>query len=131
MFEIPMSRGFSGALARIGPAVFHKVGATAGRRARLPGIFSRLGLLERATLTPEGVDFATQRRLVRAMLAQGHRIFTLTYHSPSLAIGHTPYVRNERQLAGFLDSLKRITALFFDELGAEATTPEAVMALAA
>jgi len=130
MFEIPMSRGFSGALARIGPAVFQTVGTAAGHRARLPGIFSRLGLLERATLTPEGVDFATQRRLVLAMLAQGHRVFTLTYHSPSLAIGHTPYVRNDRQLADFLDRLKRITSLFFDELGAQATTPEAVMALA-
>ena len=130
MFEIPMSRGFSGSLARIGPAAFPAIDTAAGRRARLPGIFSRLGLLERATLTPEGVDFATQRRLVLAMLAQGHRVFTLTYHSPSLAVGHTPYVRNDRDLAEFLDRLKQITALFFDELGAQATTPQAVMALA-
>jgi hypothetical protein len=64
------------------------------------------------------------------MLAQGHRVFTLSYHSPSLAIGHTPYVQNARDLSGFLDQLKRITALFFEELGAQPTNPEAVLAMA-
>ena len=130
LFEVPMSRGFSGLLARFGPSAYRAINNPVGRRLRLPGIMSRLGLLERATLTPEGVDFVTQRRLVRAMLAQGHRVFTLTYHSPSLAIGHTPYVRTDLDLARFLDQLKRIMALFFDELGAQPTTPEAVLALA-
>ena len=130
LFEVPMSRGFSGLLARMGPSAYRAVNNPAGRRLRLPGILSRLGLLERATLTPEGVDFATQRRLVRAMLAQGHRVFTLTYHSPSLAVGHTPYVRSADDLTRFLDQLQRIMALFFEELGAQATTPEDVMALA-
>ena len=130
LFEVPMTRGFSGLLARCGPRAFHAANSIVGRQARLPGIFARLGLLERATLTPEGVDFATQRRLVLAMLAQGHRVFTLSYHSPSLAVGHTPYVRNDQDLAGFLDRLKRITTLFFDELGAQPTTPEDLMALA-
>lgn len=130
LFEVPMTRGFSGVLARFGAPAYHAANSAAGRQARLPGIFSRMGLLERATLTPEGVDFATQRRLVLAMLAQGHRVFTLSYHSPSLAVGHTPYVRSERDLAAFLDQLKRVMALFFDELGAQPITPEAVMALA-
>ncbi len=130
LFEIPMTRGFSGLLARIGPAAYDAARSRWGRRARLPGIMSRLSLLDRSTLTPEGVDFATQRRLVRAMLAQGHRVFTLSYHSPSLMVGHTPYVRNAADLAAFLDQLQRIMALFFEELGAQATTPEAVMALA-
>ena len=130
LFEVPMTRGLSGPLARLGPRAYHAVNSPFGRRARLPGILSRLGLLERATLTPEGVDFPTQRRLVRAMLAQGHRVFTLSYHSPSLAVGHTPYVQSARDLAAFLDQLKRIMELFFEELGAEPTNPEAVMALA-
>ncbi len=130
LLEIPLARGFSGALAAWGPQVFPRVEAGLGRQIRLGGILSRLGLLERATLTPEGVDIAAMRRLVRAMLAQGHRLFTMTYHSPSLAPGHTPYVRSEAELAGFLDSIRGVLALFFEELGAQPTTVAEVREMA-
>ena len=131
MFEVPMTRGFAGALAGQGPALYDFATSKRGQRLRLPGLLARTGLLERITLTPEGVDFAAQRRLVLAMLKQGHRVFSLTYHSPSLAPGHTPYVRDTNDLARFLDQLKRITAFFFEDLGASATTAEDLMALAA
>ena len=38
------------------------------------------------------------RRLTRTLLNRGERIFTLSYHSPSLQPGNTPYVRNDRDL---------------------------------
>jgi hypothetical protein len=64
------------------------------------------------------------------MLRRGHRVFTITYHSPSLVPGHTPYVRSQRDLDLFLDRIKRLLALFFEELGAEPTTPLEVRELA-
>ena len=130
LFEVPLTRGFAGALAGQGPWLYDLATTGIGQRLRLPGILARTGLLERITLTPEGVDFADQRRLVLAMLKQGHRVFSLTYHSPSLVAGHTPYVRDASDLTRFLDQLKRITAFFFEELGATATTAEDLMALA-
>jgi hypothetical protein len=39
------------------------------------------------------------------------------YHSPSLAPGHTPYVRTEGDLAGFLKSLETVCRFFVEELG--------------
>ena len=122
LLAIPLSRGFSGALAGIGPSLSPAVESPLGRRARAGSVLARLGLLERATLTPEGVGFAAQRRLVRAMLAQGHRVFSLTYHSPSLAIGHTPYVRSAADLAALLERIRRLLQFFFDELGGQPTT---------
>ncbi len=131
LFEVPMTRGFAGTLAGQGRSLYRHATSQLGQRLRLPGILARTGLLERITLTPEGVDFAAQRRLVLAMLKQGHRVFSLTYHSPSLVPGHTPYVRDANDLARFLDQLKRITAFFFEDLGATPTTAEEIMALAA
>jgi hypothetical protein len=86
-------------------------------------VLARLGLLERATLTPEGVGFGAQKRLIEAMLRQGHRVFTLSYHSPSLAPGHTPYVRTSGDLSNFLDNMKRVLEFFFERVGGEPTTP--------
>ena len=61
-------------------------------------------------------------RLTRVLLARGTRVLTLSYHSPSLEPGHTPYVRNERDLARFLDDLSGFLSFFRDEIGGEFLT---------
>ena len=76
----------------------------------LPGILSRLHLANTVTLTPEGVSADEQIRLIQSMAARGVRVFTLHYHSPSLA-SRTPYVRTQAQLANFLDSLRTVCAV--------------------
>jgi hypothetical protein len=60
--------------------------------------------------------------LLRAMVAQGVRVFTLSYHSPSLAPGHTPYVPDEPALDAFLRSIETVLACFQNELGGTFTT---------
>jgi hypothetical protein len=92
------------------------------RQLHLPGVLSRLRLLERARLSPEGFDAATQCRLLRAMVQQGARVFTLSYHSPSLAPGHTPYVRDEAGLEVFLCCIDTVLGFFSRELGGRFTT---------
>ena len=126
LLEIPLSRGFSGIAAAAGPGLFDWAESDWLRAMRLGGLLARSRLLERVTLTPEGVEFAAMRRLVHAMLRRGHRLFTLTYHSPSLAPGHTPYVRTDRDLSVFLDRIKRVLELFFAELGALPTSSQEV-----
>jgi len=122
LLEVPLSVGFVGALAPLGPPFYGAITAPAGRRLRLAGICARLGLFERIKLTPEGVTAAEHARLVEAMLARGQRIFGYTYHSPSLAPGHTPYVRNEADLARFLAEFEAFFGHFFGKLGGRPAT---------
>ena len=129
MLELPLSRGFSGLAARFGAMLHRHTERGWGRRLHLGALLSRASLLERATVTPEGVTFDEIARLVRSMRRQGHRLFTLTYHSPSLAPGHTPYVRTARDVSLFLDRIKRVLALFFEELGAQPTMPEEIFVM--
>ena len=89
----------------------------------VPGILSRLGLLERIVLTPEGVTFEEQRPLTRAMLRRGYRVFSLTYHSPSLAPGNTPYVRDSVELRSFLRCIDRYLEFFTGEVGGSRQRP--------
>jgi len=88
-----------------------------------PGLFARLRLLDRITLTPEGVTLSEQKRLARAMLARGHRVFHLTYHGPSLLPGSTPYVQTEADLSQFLDRISGFLDFFLGELGGQPSTP--------
>lgn len=63
------------------------------------------------------------RALTESLLGQGCRVFSLTYHSPSLAPGNTPYVRDERELRDFLRTIDRYCHYFANELGGKASTP--------
>ncbi|MFQ5957729.1 MAG: polysaccharide deacetylase family protein [Alphaproteobacteria bacterium] len=122
LLEIPLTVGFSGLLAGWGAALYRALASPLGMRVHLPGAFARLALLERGKLTPEGIVHAEHRRLTEAMLAAGHRVFNLAFHSPSLAPGHTPYVRSEDELDAFLDTLERYFEYFAGEVGGRPAT---------
>ena len=89
----------------------------------VPGIFAHLRALERIRLTPEGVKFAELRRLTEGLHGIGCRVFSLTFHSPSLAPGNTPYVRDKQELKDFLRTVDRYCDYFVNELGGKASKP--------
>jgi hypothetical protein len=130
LLEIPLSIGYAGLLAAAEPMAHMLTMNERLKALHVPGILARLGLVERITLTPEGITFAEQRRLTRALLRNGHRVFSFTYHSPSLAPGNTPYVRSEADLRAFLLRIEQYLDFFMGEIGGRAATPFEVKALA-
>jgi hypothetical protein len=130
LLEIPLSVGYSGLLADIGSLAYSLTMNERLKALHVPGILARLRLVERIRLTPEGISFKEQRRLTRRLLRKGHRVFSFTYHSPSLAPGNTPYVRSEAELCAFLRCIEQYLEFFTGEIGGRAVTPFEVKALA-
>jgi hypothetical protein len=130
LLEIPLSIGYTGLLALSGSIAYMLTMNERLKALHVPGILARLGLVERIALTPEGISFAEQRRLTLALLRKGHRVFSFTYHSPSLAPGNTPYVRSEADLRAFLRRIEQYLDFFTGELGGRAATPFEIKALA-
>jgi hypothetical protein len=128
LLEIPLTVGFIGPAAALGPKAGGLFTHPRAARLRVPGALARSGLLARSRLSPEGVPAEEQCRLLAAMAKRGHRLFSLTYHSPSLAPGHTPYVRDEAGLAAFLAGIETVLTYFRDELGGSFTTASRVQA---
>jgi len=122
LLEVPLTVGFLGALPALGERAAALFDSPAAARLRIPGALARSGLVARSRLTPEGTPSDEQCRLIAAMVARGHRIFSLTYHSPSLAPGHTPYVRSEAELDRFLAAIEQVLTFFRDEIGGGFTT---------
>ena len=123
LLEMPVSSGYAGWLASGGQRIFPFISNRCGMRLHVPGVFARMRALERIRLTPEGVNYDELRRLTETLLGLGCRVFSLTYHSPSLAPGNTPYVRNEEDLREFLRVVKSYVTYFRDILGGYFTTP--------
>ena len=93
------------------------------RWAHLPGILSRLRILERIRLSPEGYTQTELRRLSTALLRGGTRVFVFSFHSPSVHPGYTSYVQNETQLKEFLNNCRQYFAFFHEELHGVNMTP--------
>ncbi|MBF0340578.1 MAG: polysaccharide deacetylase family protein [Magnetococcales bacterium] len=124
ILTLPTTGGYSGVLASRHAHVRYRASQTPwARRVRLPGILARSGLLNRARLSPEGASLRELKTLTRALLRQGVRVFTLSYHSPSLLPGCTSYVRDARELTTFLDCIRGYLTFFSRELQGRFLTP--------
>lgn len=125
LLEIPLSATYLGRLRAAGPALFR----AASKVPHGPGVLVRTGLLNRVALTPEGYPLREALQAVEQMLDDGVQLFSISFHSPSWVPGHTPFVRDEADLAtfyawweGVLGLLTRrgVTSASLDELLAAA-----------
>lgn len=99
LVELPLTTVFTGLLRRRG-APLHR---TLGRLPHGRGLFARTGLLNRVALTPEDMPLDETLAAVDVAIGEGARLITFSFHSPSLAPGNTPYVRDAADLARFHD----------------------------
>lgn len=128
LLELPSTAAYCGLLAPLGNPLHGFVAAPFPEQARIKAAFSRLRLLERIRLSPEGYTLAELKRLTGRLLADGLRVFSFSFHSPSLRPGCTPYVRDRVELEAFLGRCRRYFEFFRDEAGGRFSTPFEVRA---
>ncbi len=95
--ELPLTTVFTGYARRGGGALYRALGHVPKGR----GLFARTGLLSRIALTPEDMPIEDALAAVAVAAGEGLRLLNLSFHSPSLAPGHTPYVRDAADLKLF------------------------------
>lgn len=69
------------------------------------GWLSRLLRIKKYRLSPEGFSFAHMKALTQGQLRIGQQEFVLSFHSPSVKLGGTPYVSSKQSLAEFNHAL--------------------------
>jgi hypothetical protein len=104
----------------------HRVSeASLFRALRFTGILRRTGALNKIMLSPETSSLDEMKAVTRSLLADGVRTFTVTFHSPSVEPGHTPYVRTAADLRAFVGRLESFFDYFLGPLGGQPGTIEA------
>jgi hypothetical protein len=119
LLEVPVTTGYAGWLSAVGGQLYSLAQRPLAQSARMGGILARSRALERIRLSPEVASGDEMRRLTASLLRRGCQVFSLTYHSPSMAAGHTPYVRSEADLERFIATVHDFCAWFRDELGGQ------------
>jgi hypothetical protein len=97
LVELPLSTAYVGPLGAWGAQLHPRL----QRAGRLAGAFSRLRLLSRVPLTPEGISATECCAAIDSLIAEDVPILSFSFHSPTLEAGHTPYTRNAADLALF------------------------------
>lgn len=110
LYELPLTTGHTGPLGRW-PRIH--------LAESLRGTLARTKLFARVPLTPEGIPLADALEAIEALLGEGHQLFSLSFHTPSLVPGHTPYVRDAKDLATFWRWWDGV----FDRFAARGATP--------
>jgi len=94
LIELPLTVAYTGRLRRFGNGLYDR----AGRIPRGRGVLARAGMLNRIALTPEGIPLREAMDAVEQLLDDGLRFFSISFHSPTVEPGHTPYVKDEADL---------------------------------
>lgn len=114
ILRVPHSGAILGYLCARGRPVF-------GNYQKIPPIvkamLSRAGAARRIRLSPEGFSLAHAIQLTRYLQSLGVWLFVYSLHSPSVAVGHTPYVNSEAELTSFLGRIEGYMSYFRKELG--------------
>ncbi|WP_150291290.1 polysaccharide deacetylase family protein [Sphingobium estronivorans] len=97
LVELPLSTAFVGLLRNGGERLYR----AALDMGPIAGALARTRMLSRVPLTPEGVSSREAIQAIDALIEEGVRVLNFSFHSPTLEPGHTPYVRNERDLVAF------------------------------
>ena len=99
LVEVPTSCGYSRNPPWFWGRLHGVLEHSALRRLRLVGIASRLGLVRRIALSPETDSVADMFTLSRRLIEHGVRHLHLTWHSPSLRPGLSPFVATRAHVA--------------------------------
>lgn len=97
ILELPLTSVMTGFVSQLGCAAFRH----AGKLPLARSLLARSGALERIAITPEGTPAARACQAIDVAQDRDVRLISISFHSPSLATGYTPYVRNDADLAAF------------------------------
>lgn len=130
LLHVPHSGGHVGFLCRAGLRSIQLGEDGAAAALRLPSIAARLGAIRQARLTIEGMGLATLKRLTRVLHKAGVRLFTLSFHSPTADVGHTPYAPTPEARDALFEVLDAFLQFFTEEMDGQSASPEDMYALA-
>lgn len=99
LLELPLTTNFWGVLRQAGDALYPRL----WRAPIMRGLLAKARLLERIPLTPEGTGIEELTRGIDMAVDAQLPVLVFSFHSPSLQIGHTPYVRDQDDLDALYD----------------------------
>ncbi|MDZ7759353.1 MAG: hypothetical protein U5L00_03740 [Desulfovermiculus sp.] len=106
ILEVPVTIGFLQLNFQLSQRILGTLEKSILSKLHVGGILAWLGVLNRVLLSPEMTTAPSVIRLSRQMEKKGFSFLNLTFHSPSLQDGLSPFVRTSEEEVEFFKRLK-------------------------
>ena len=106
MAEVPATVGFLQRRYALSNRILKTVSRRPINRLRLTGILCRLNIVNKVWLSPEFSDAATMIRLAGTMIKNNYAFINMSFHSPDLCPGMTPFVRTKEEEMEFFKRIR-------------------------
>ena len=123
LLEIPCTTAYVGSARRMGEVLHRAASARWLQPLKAVGVLARSGALNKVMLSPEGSTLDEMCAVTDALVADGVRTFSLTFHSPSLKPGCTRYVRSAAERDAFLKTIDKYCDYFLTTVRGIGSTP--------
>lgn len=97
LLELPLTSAFIGPLRKFGTPLF----SWGDWLPKWRSLLARTRLLQRVSLTPEDYPLHLALEAIERLIEDRMPVIGLSFHSPSVVPGHTPYVRDASDLRKF------------------------------
>lgn len=111
LLEIPATVGFNRANFEFCSTLRMLLQKRYLNKLRAIGILHYLGVLKLISLCPESNDYKNMSALFQKAKIQGIKVFNIFFHSSSLIVGETPYVKSNAELELFLYTMESLLEL--------------------
>jgi hypothetical protein len=123
LLEVPCTTAFVGAARRLGESLHRAASASWLQPLKAVGVLARTGALNKIMLSPEGSTLEEMVAVTDTLINDGVRTLSITFHSPSLKPGCTPYVRTTAERDAFLKTIDRYCDYFLTTIRGVPGTP--------
>ncbi len=125
LLEIPATIGYLQENAELANRIYHFINRRKLKDLRLLGVLNKLKLINRVWLSPETQTTEEMLKLCSRLLKSKTRFLNLVFHSPSLQIGSTPFVKSSEDRAKFFESLRTVLRMLTENGVRSVTLSEA------
>jgi len=121
LLEIPATISYLQKNTELANRIYHYVNRGKLKQLHLLGLLNKLKLINRVWLSPETQTTEEMITLAGRLLKTKPRLLNLVFHSPTLQIGSTPFVRSQTERVQFFNRLRSILR-FLTDSGVKTTT---------
>lgn len=123
LLELPVTSVYWGILRQLGLPLLKLETKT----PTLVGAMAKLGFLQRIALTPEGVTAHEAKNGIDIALDDGLDLLVISFHSPSLEPGCTPYAKTQDDVEALYDWFREVFS-YLDQRGVKSTNIADILA---
>jgi len=129
LVEIPTSIGHLRGPQRLSGQVRGALERSILAKMKVVGLLDSLGLVARRWISPENTSSGDMKKLASTLTRKGHKVLDVTFHSPTLVPGLTPFVKTEADRRRFLRRIEEFLEFCSEEGFRFATAGEVATAV--